>query len=35
MDILIDYYVLINMKGLKEFVDVVGGIEVNNDFIFL
>ncbi|RXW47921.1 transcriptional regulator [Enterococcus faecium] len=35
VDIPIDHYVSINMKGLKELVDAVGGIEVNNDFTFL
>ena len=30
----IDHYVSINMKGLKELVDAVGGVEVNNDFTF-
>lgn len=34
LDILIDHYVSINMKGLKELVDAVGGIEVNNDITF-
>ncbi|HFX3738980.1 TPA: LCP family protein [Enterococcus faecium] len=34
VDIPIDHYVSINMKGLKELVDAVGGIEVNNDFTF-
>lgn len=34
LDIPIDHYVSINMKGLKELVDVVGGIEVNNDITF-
>lgn len=34
LDIPIDYYVSINMKGLKELVDAVGGIEVNNPFTF-
>ncbi|HGV8415495.1 LCP family protein [Enterococcus faecium] len=33
-DIPIDHYVSINMKGLKELVDAVGGIEVNNDLTF-
>lgn len=30
----IDHYVSINMAGLKELVDAVGGIEVNNDLTF-
>ena len=34
LDIPIDHYVSINMKGLKELVDLVGGIEVNNRFTF-
>ena len=34
VDIPIDHYVSINMKGLKELVDAVGGIEVNNDLTF-
>lgn len=34
LDIPIDYYVEMNLKGLKELVDAVGGIEVNNPFSF-
>ncbi|KAF1298463.1 transcriptional regulator [Enterococcus sp. JM4C] len=34
LDIPIDHYVSINMKGLKQLVDAVGGIEVNNDLTF-
>ncbi|MFZ3678396.1 LCP family protein [Enterococcus faecalis] len=34
LDIPIDHYVSINKKGLKELVDAVGGIEVNNDITF-
>lgn len=34
VDIPIDHYVSLNMKGLKELVDAVGGIEVNNDLTF-
>lgn len=30
----IDHYVTIDMAGLKELVDAVGGIEVNNSFQF-
>ncbi|MCD5032959.1 LCP family glycopolymer transferase [Enterococcus faecalis] len=30
----IDYYVQVNLKGMKELVDVVGGVEVNNPFTF-
>ncbi|PAB01859.1 LCP family protein [Enterococcus canintestini] len=31
LDIPIDHYIAINMKGLKELVDAVGGITVSND----
>lgn len=31
LDIPVDHYVAINMKGLKELVDAVGGITVSND----
>lgn len=34
LDIDIDYYALINMKGLIDLVDAVGGIEVTNEFDF-
>ncbi|HFC9126678.1 TPA: LCP family protein [Enterococcus faecium] len=34
VDIPIDHYISINMKGLKELVDAVGGIEVNNALTF-
>ena len=34
VDIPIDHYVSINMKGLKELVDAVSGIEVNTDLTF-
>jgi LCP family protein required for cell wall assembly len=34
LDVPVDYYVEINMKGLKEIVDAVGGVEVQNDFAF-
>ena len=34
MDIHIDRYVMINMQGLVQLVDAVGGIEVNNTFDF-
>ena len=34
MNIHIDRYVLINMKGLVQLVDAVGGITVNNTFDF-
>ena len=34
MNIHIDRYVMINMQGLVQLVDAVGGIEVNNTFDF-
>lgn len=34
LDIPIDYYVSINMKGLKDLIEAVGGVEVNNKFEF-
>lgn len=34
LDIPVDHYISINMAGLKELVDSVGGIEVNNDLTF-
>lgn len=34
LDIPIDHYVSINMAGIKELVDAVGGIDVNNDMEF-
>lgn len=34
LDIPVDHYVAINMKGLKELVDAVGGITVRNDLKF-
>lgn len=34
LDIPIDYYAQIDLKGMKELVDLVGGIEVNNAFTF-
>ncbi|OKL36892.1 LCP family protein [Domibacillus mangrovi] len=33
-DVPVDCYVEINMKGLQEIVDAVGGVEVQNDFAF-
>lgn len=30
----VDYYAQINLKGMKELVDTVGGVEVNNPFSF-
>lgn len=34
LDIPMDHYVSINMKGIKELVDAVGGVDVNNDLEF-
>ncbi|MBV7389882.1 LCP family protein [Enterococcus sp. ALS3] len=34
LDIPLDHYVVINMKGLKDLVDAVGGITVNNKYDF-
>ncbi|MEY8445715.1 LCP family protein [Enterococcus ratti] len=34
LDIPIDYYVEINMKGIQQLIDAVGGVEVNNPFTF-
>lgn len=34
LDIPIDYYIKINMRGFKEIVDALGGITVNNRFAF-
>ncbi|MCO8298530.1 LCP family protein [Tetragenococcus halophilus] len=34
LDIPIDHYVSINMEGIKELVDVVDGVDVNNDLAF-
>lgn len=34
LDIPIDHYVSINMMGIKELVDAVGGVDVNNDLDF-
>ena len=34
LDITIDYYVQINMQGLVDLVDAVGGITVTNNFDF-
>ena len=34
LDIPIDHYVAMNMAGIKELVDAVGGVEVNNDLKF-
>ncbi|NBA19394.1 transcriptional regulator [Enterococcus hirae] len=34
LDIPINYYAEINLKGLQELVDIVGGVDVNNTFTF-
>jgi polyisoprenyl-teichoic acid--peptidoglycan teichoic acid transferase len=34
LDIPIDYYIQINMKGFKEMIDAVGGVTVHNDLAF-
>ena len=34
LDIPIDHYVAMNMAGIKELVDAVGGVDVNNDLKF-
>ncbi len=34
LDISLDYYVRMNMEGLSQMVDLVGGITVQNDFAF-
>lgn len=34
LDIPLDHYVSINMQGIKELVDAVGGVDVNNDLEF-
>lgn len=34
LDIPIDHYVSINMAGIQELVDAVGGVDVNNDLAF-
>ncbi len=34
LDIPIDHYVTINMRGLKDLIDAVGGIEVDNQYDF-
>jgi polyisoprenyl-teichoic acid--peptidoglycan teichoic acid transferase len=34
LDIPIDYYIQINMKGFEDIVDAVGGVTVNNDMDF-
>ncbi|WP_077619833.1 LytR family transcriptional regulator [Bacillus sinesaloumensis] len=34
LDVPIDYYVKVNMEGLKQIVDALGGVQVNNTFAF-
>lgn len=34
LDVPIDYYITVNMKGIESLVDAVGGIKVNNPFTF-
>ena len=34
LDIPIDHYVTINMQGLRDLIDAVGGIKVTNDIDF-
>lgn len=34
LDMPVDYYVEMNMEGLQEIVEAVGGVEVQNDFAF-
>jgi LCP family protein required for cell wall assembly len=34
LDIPVDHYIAMNMAGIKELVDAVGGVEVNNDLKF-
>ena len=34
LDMPVDYYVEMNMEGMKEMVDAVGGVEVQNEFAF-
>ncbi|WP_309143142.1 LCP family protein [Domibacillus sp. A3M-37] len=34
LDMPVDYYVEMNMEGMKEIIDAVGGVEVQNDFAF-
>lgn len=35
LDIPIDYYIKVNMKGFEDFVNAVGGITVHNSFYFM
>lgn len=34
LDVPVDYYVKVNMDGLKQIVDALGGVQVNNTFAF-
>lgn len=34
-DIFIDYYVIINLDGMEDLINVVGGIKVNNKIDFM
>lgn len=34
LDYRIDYYVKVNMENFKTFIDLIGGVEVNNPFAF-
>lgn len=34
LDVPVDYYVLLNMRGIEQLVDAVGGVKVNNKFTF-
>lgn len=34
LNVPVDYYVLMNMKGIEQLVDAVGGVKVNNPFAF-
>ncbi|WP_449537981.1 LCP family glycopolymer transferase [Ferdinandcohnia sp. Marseille-Q9671] len=34
LDVPVDYYVRVNMEGLQQIVDALGGVQVNNEFAF-
>jgi len=34
LDYRLDYYVKVNMENFKKFIDLIGGVEVNNPFAF-
>lgn len=34
LDVPVDYYVLLNMRGIEQLVNAVGGVKVNNKFTF-